>query len=203
MKKIISTALLSLLIFTGCGTLTKEIHVEMNKPIKITEPKQTVVLVTANNANQVDLDIAAKLAEKLQKKGVTIISDPLLADYTIAIAVPTQLKLKDEDGHIVELSALSTGLASAGVAYKVTGGSGSAALGAGLAGAAGGALLGYTLKDSSLALKLDVVFSQNKEKPIVQQKTRIFSTVRQMHLDEVEGQIVLVDKLSTEIANLF
>jgi len=203
LKKSILITLLSLLIFTGCGTLTKEIHVEMNKPIKITKPSKIVALVTAKNANQVDLDIVSKLADKLQKKGVTITSNPLEADYTIALSVPTQQKLVDEDGNIIGLSALSTGLASAAVAYRVTGGSGSSALGAGLAGAAGGALLGYVLKDSSLALKLDVVFAQNKLNPIITQKTRIFSTVRQMHLNKADAQIVLVDKLSTEIANLF
>jgi len=183
--------------------MTKEIHVEMNKSIKVMEPKQTVSLITANNANQVDLDIVAKLAEKLQNKGITVIDNPLQADYTIALSVPTKLKLKDEDGHVIALSALSTGLMGAGVAYKSTAGNGSAALGAGLAGAAGGAALGYVLKDSSLALKLDVVFAQNKLNPAVTQKTRIFSTVRQMHLDDADGQIVLVDRLSSEIANLF
>lgn len=190
-------------MFTGCGTLTKEIHVELNKPITVERNTKTVSIVTTKNATEVDLAIADGLATKLEKKGIDVMEDVKSSDYTIVLSVPTKTKLVDEDGNIIPLTALSTGLFSAGVAYKTTGGSGSSAIGAGLVGAVGGAALAFVLKDSSMALKVDVVFAQNKATPIVTQKTRIFSTVRQMHLDEAEGRTVLVDKLSTEIANLF
>lgn len=188
---------------TGCGTLTKEIHIELNKPVKVEKNTKSVSIITTKNATEVDLAIAESLANKLEIKGIDIIEDAQKADYAIVLSVPTKTKLIDEDGNMIPLAALSGGLFAAGVAYKTTGGSGSSSIGAGLAGAVGSTALAFIVKDSSMALKLDVVLAQNKLTPVVTQKTRIFSTVRQMHLDESEGRMVLVDKLSTEIATLF
>lgn len=201
MIKMLLVLIMSIFILSGCGTLQKEIHVKMNRPIHIQKPVETVAVIIAPSASKVDADIARGLVEKLTNKGVEVISNPKVADYTVALSVPTKIKLKDENGNAIALTALSTGVAGTVITYGA--GYGHNAIGAGLGSAVGGAVLAYVLQDSSLAMQLDVVISQNKEKPIVQQKTRLFSTVKQMHLDKEDGQKVLIDNLSTELAKLF
>lgn len=48
MRKMKFAILFILLIFTGCGTFSKDMNFEINKPIKITKADQTSSLATIN-----------------------------------------------------------------------------------------------------------------------------------------------------------
>jgi len=202
MKKFFNTFVLALLVFFigGCGTFQKKIHVKMNKPVHIKQNVTKIAIITPKDGLKIDEVIAHELALKLEAKG-KIISNLENAELIITLSVPQKSKLRDEKGHIIELSALSVGVASAATVYGGTK-SGTKAVGAGMAGAVVGGLFGYIVKDSTISLQLDLVLTDPKSPEDLQQ-TRIFSTVRQVHLGEEDGRKVLVDELSSKIANLF
>jgi hypothetical protein len=202
MKKFFSTFILALVVvfIGGCGTFQKKIHVKMNKPVHIKQNVTRIAIITPKEGLKINEVIAHELALKLEAKGKTI-SNLENAELIITLSVPQKSKLRDEKGNIIELSALSMGVASAATVYGGTK-SGTKALGAGMVGATVGGLFGYIVKDSTVSLKLDLVLSDPKSPENLQQ-TRIFSTVRQVHLGEEDGREILVDELSSKIANLF
>jgi len=187
-----------LFAIVGCGTFQKQIRVKMNGTLSPQSVKK-IAIISPKDGSPIDHLIQIDLAKKLKLKNIEIVSREE-SDLIITVAVPTQVKSRDEHGKIIALTSLSAGLVSSIATYNVTGSRTQAFKGA-LAGAAVGAVIGYAVRDSSVKIKLDVVFTNNRTKEF--EKTRIFSTAKQVHLLEDEGVKVLVDRLSSTITDYF
>lgn len=192
--------LLISIIVTGCGTFTKEIHVKMVKPIRIDKSLTKIAVITPNKGLELNKVIADKIVKKIKSSGKIIVSSREEADYIVTVAIPTKNGYKDINGKKIGLSAFAGALTAGAITYGATR-SGSAGLGAAAGGLIIGGLVGYAVQDATVSLKLDVVVTNAKTQEL--QNTRIFSTVKQVRLKEDEGKIVLINELSTAVANLF
>ena len=198
MYKLVIISLIIAMV-SGCGTFTKEIKVKMIKPLKA--PNVTkIAVVTPKDGLPIDGVIAEQLIQKLEAKGKLIVKTEE-AEYIIALTIPHKLNRKGIDGGKVARAAFAGGLSSGAITYGATR-SGSSSAGAALGGAIVGGLIGYAVQDATVALQLDVVLTDPTSKDKYQE-TRIFSTVKQVHLSEEEGKVVLIEKLAQEVANLF
>lgn len=198
MTRYIIALLIGVMLFSGCGTFKKDIHVKMNKPIRVQKGVQELAIISPDNGVELNALISEAIATKVKAGGIKVVSMDE-ADYVLTISVPTEEKLVDEDGNVVELAALSTGVGSFAVSYGVTRDLGDS-LGVGAAAAIGGAIVGYVLKDSSVAMQVDLVFTDSNKRT---QQTRLFSTVRRMHLSQEDGEIALVENISETVSKLF
>jgi outer membrane lipoprotein SlyB len=199
MIKTITFFTLIAIMFVGCGTFSLELDSKMTNSIFLEnlKPKKIIFLVKTNTAI-VDDNIGKLLKQKLEKKNYIFTNNP--ADATYILRVNTINMAAHKEQNEAKAGAVvggSTGI----VAMAAKGGKN------GLAGAVVGAVVGgvfaYVVADGQVRMQVDVKIEEAIDGKMIKHYTRVIAEAKQIHLTPEEGQPLLEEKISTQIAGIF
>lgn len=199
----------------------------------VNKAKNRTIYVSVNNTSElqeVDTEMLYQLlASKLSAKGYQIVTDPTQAGYIIQINVLYMDYVRQtgtQEGGLTGALAGAAGGALLGQSRDT-----SIALGliGGLVGGLGGALIGKAIKVETYAGTIDVQIQEKTDKPVTGQivtnasqgtsttiqtkqeintdrqiyRTQIACIAQQTNIDKNEAAKVIMDKLSTQVAQMF
>lgn len=191
--------ILLILIFSGCGTFSLELDSKMTKSIflKNLKPTKTIYLVKTNTAI-VDDKIGSLTKQKLIAKNYSFVDNPENATYILRVNT-ININAKREQREAKGAAVIGTSVGLVALASEGTK--------AGLQGAAGGALIGglfaYAVSDGQVRMQADVVITESLDGEEIEHKTRVIAEAKQVHLSPQEGQPLLEEKISKQIAGIF
>lgn len=199
----------------------------------VTKAKNRTVYVAVGNTSEMqEVDTGTLqnlLSSKLAAKGYQIVNDPTQAGYIVQINV----LYMDYVRQTGTKEGAYTGALAGGGLGAIIGQSRdtSIALGliGGLVGGLGGALIGKAVKVETYAGTIDVQIQERTDRPVVGQivtnaaqgtattiqtkqeintdrqiyRTQIAAVAQQTNIDKVEAARVIMDKLSTQVAQMF
>jgi hypothetical protein len=233
-----------ILNLSGCATIPTAIeYSDLQVKVKMTDTifldpilkakHKKVFLAVANTSDLQEIDptvLKNALAEKLIKKGYTIVNDPEEASFIIQTNI-LYMDYYRQTG--AREGGLEGALAGAGAGAYLGRGSDSRAVALALIGAVvgevGGAMLGKVIKVETYAGVVDVEIREKTDKPVIGQivtnatlgtattlqtkqevstnwqvyRTKIAATAQRTNINKEEAAKVIIDRLSTQIANIF
>jgi len=191
--------ILFILIFSGCGTFSLELDSKMTQSIflKNLKPTKTIYLVKTNSAT-VDDNIGSLAKQKLIAKNYSFVNNPEDATYILRVNT-ININAKREQREAKGAAVIGT---SIGLVALASEGNKAGVQGA-IAGAVIGGLFAYAVADGQVRMQADVVITESLNGDEVEHKTRIIAEAKQVHLTPDEGQPLLEEKISKQIAGIF
>jgi len=199
LKKRIWIALLSLLVFSGCGTFSLQMDSKMTQSIflKNLQPKKTIYLVKTNTTS-VDDNIGFLVKDKLIEKNYEFINSPEDATYILRVNTINMNANRQQN----EASAAAVTGASTGIVMLATRGA-KDGVGGAVIGAVVGGVFAYAIADGQVRMQVDVVITEQMDNNNIDYATRIIAEAKQVHLTPEKGQPLLEEKISKQIAGIF
>lgn len=194
-----TVTILTLLLFTGCGTLSLQLDSKMTQSIFLNnlKPIKTIYLVKTNTAI-VDDNIALLTKEKLLKRNYTFVNNPVNATYILRINTININKRKDQK----ELESGAITGVSTGLAIGATKGLEDGLAGGLIMGVVGG-IFAYAVADGQIRMQADILITEKIGSKKINHLTRVIAEAKQVHLTSKEGQPLLEEKISKQISGIF
>lgn len=168
-----------LLALAGCSGLDAianhgdlDVHTHMSETVfldPVPPSQKTIYLGIRNTSDHPELDFRSVLAQALQGRGYTVVSNPNSAHYMLQANVLQAGKLSKNQASALlssawgqPLQSLAIGGATGGLVGGLTGNAG-AGLGAGLGIAAASAAINYAYQDVTYAVTIDIQLSERPQ----------------------------------------